>query len=325
MSSRPITELSTPLLKTKIFPPRLPGEFIHRPRLTDRINQGVKCPLTLITAPAGFGKTNLLIEWTRETNLPVAWLTLDRDDNELSRFIRYAIGALQIVEPGLGEEAIDLLASSQGDGWKTGLTLLINELAAFPKEVIVVLDDFHALENSTILQRFDFFLKHAPPNLHIIIASRSEPEVDLAFLRAKGRVVELGVDDLRFTDPEVVQYFQRAIGLELPPETVQALEERTDGWITSLQMAAISLKGQADPATLLANLQGKSHYLSDFLAEEVLDRQPGEIRQFLLRSSILETLSGPLCQAVVKPDAQAGYGIIMLNRLERSEEHTSEL
>ncbi len=151
-----------------------------------------------------------------------------------------------------------------------------------------------------------------------MIASRSEPELDLAFLRAKGRVVELGADDLRFTGEEVVRYFQQAAGLELPPETVQALEERTDGWITSLQMAAISLKDQADPATLLANLQGKSHYLSDFLAEEVLDRQPGEIRQFLLRSSILETLSGPLCEAVVKPDAQPGYGAVMLNRLEHA-------
>jgi LuxR family maltose regulon positive regulatory protein len=151
-----------------------------------------------------------------------------------------------------------------------------------------------------------------------VIASRSEPELDLVFLRAKGRVLELGADDLRFTGEEVVGYFKEAAGLEIPPETVQGLEERTDGWITSLQMAAISLKGQADPATLLAHLEGRSHYLSDFLAEEVLDRQPGEIRQFLLRSSILETLSGPLCEAVVSPDAQPGYGAIMLNRLEHA-------
>ena len=318
MPSRPVTELRPPLLKTKISVPRLPEEFVHRPRLTDRINQGVKCPLTLITAPAGFGKTNLLIEWTRETSLPVAWLTIDNDDNDLSGFIRYVTGALQTIEPGLGEEASDLLQSSQDDGWKTGLTLLINELSALPKEVVVVLDDFHTLENSVILQRMDFYLKHSPPNLHLIIASRSEPEFDLAFLRAKGRVLELGIDDLRFTSEEVVQYFQQAIGQELPPETTQALEERTDGWITSMQMAALSLKDQTDPATLLANLEGKSHYLSDFLAEEVLDHQPSEIRQFLLRSSILETFSGPLCEAVVKPDAQPGYGAVMLNRLEHA-------
>jgi LuxR family maltose regulon positive regulatory protein len=318
MLVNPVTELRPPLLRTKISIPRLPGEFVHRPRLTDRINQGVKGPLTLLAAPAGFGKTNLLIEWTKEANLPIAWLTLDNDDNDLSRFVRYVIGALQTVEPGLGEEALDLLQSSQDDGWKIGLTLLINELSALPKELVVVFDDFHTLEDSVILQRMDFFLKHSPPNLHLVIASRSEPELDLAFLRAKGRVLELGIDDLRFTSEEVVRYFQQAIGRELPPETTQALEERTDGWITSLQMAAISLKDQADPATLLANLQGKSHYLSDFLAEEVLDRQPGEIRQFLLKSSILETLTGPLCEAVVKPDAQPGYGAIMLNRLEHA-------
>jgi LuxR family maltose regulon positive regulatory protein len=181
-----------------------------------------------------------------------------------------------------------------------------------------VYDDFHNLEDEVILHRLDFFLKHSPPNFHLIIASRSEPELDLAFLRAKGRVLELGIDDLRFTGEEVVQYFQQVIGQELPPETTQALQERTDGWITSLQMAAISLKEQADPATLLANLEGKSHYLSDFLAEEVLDRQPGEIRQFLLRTSILETFSGPLCEAVVKPDTQPGYGVVMLNRLEHA-------
>jgi len=152
----------------------------------------VKGPLTLLAAPAGFGKTNLLIEWTKETTLPVAWLRIDSDDNDLSRFVRYAIGALQTLEPGLGEEALDLLESSKGDGWKIGLTLLINELSVLPKEGVLVLDDFHTLENSTILQRIDFYLKHSPPNLHLIIASRSEPELDLAFLRAKGRVVELG-------------------------------------------------------------------------------------------------------------------------------------
>jgi LuxR family maltose regulon positive regulatory protein len=320
MFSNPDIELRPPLLRTKISVPRLPGSFIHRPRLTAQIEQGVKGPLTLLVAPAGFGKTNLLIEWAKETTLPVAWLTLDSDDNELSRFIRYAVGAMQTVEPGLGEEALalDLLQSPQGDGWKVGLTLLINELSALPKEVVLVYDDFHTLEDSLIIQRLDFFLKNSPPNFHLIIASRSEPELDLAFLRAKGRVLELSIDDLRFTGEEVMQYFQQTIGLELPPETARALEERTDGWITSLQMAAISLKDQADPAALLANLEGQSHYLSDFLAEEVLDRQPGEIRQFLLKSSILETLSGPLCEAVLNPDAQPGYGAVMLNRLEQA-------
>jgi LuxR family maltose regulon positive regulatory protein len=274
--------------------------------------------LTLLAAPAGFGKTHLLLEWAKETRLPVAWLTLDSDDNDISRFFRYLIGALQTLEAGLGEEAKDYTQSSTDGGLEVGLTLLINELSALLKEMALVLDDFQVLENPAALQGVGFLLKYLPPNLHLVITSRSEPELDLAFLRAKGRVVELGADEMRFTVEEVAQYFQEAVGLQLPPETVQALEERTDGWITSLQMATISLKSQVDPATLLANLQGQAHHLAGFLAEEVLDRQPGEIRQFLLRSSILESLNGPLCEAVVNPDAQPGYGSVLLNRLEQA-------
>ncbi len=323
ISSLTLTEL--PLLRTKISIPQIPSGAIPRPRLTVLIHRGAEGPLMLLAAPAGFGKTQLLIEWTKETNLPVAWLTLDSDDNDLSRFFRYLIGALQTLEGGLGEEVLDFTQSSMTSGLEVGLTLLINELSALPKEMALVLDDFQVLENPMALQGIGFLLKYLPPNLHLVIASRSEPELDLAFLRAKGRLIEIDANDLRFTGAEVVQYFQQAVGLQLPPETVQALEERTDGWITSLQMAAISLKNQADPAMLLAHLHGKAHYLAGFLAEEVLDRQPEEMRQFLLRSSILETLTGPLCEAVVSPDAQPGYGAVMLNRLEHAHLFTTAL
>lgn len=313
------TLIEPPLLLTKISIPQIPSGFVSRPRLTEQIHRGVEGPLTLLAAPAGFGKTHLLLEWAKETPLQVAWLTLDSDDNDLSRFFRYLIGALQTLEARLGEEALDFTQSSSGGGLEVGLTLLINELSALSKEMALVLDDFQVLENPLALQGVGFLLKYLPPNLHLVIASRSEPGLDLASLRAKGRVVELGAGELRFTGEEVERYFQQAVGLQLSPETVQALEERTDGWITSLQMAAISLKSQADPATLLANLQGKAYYLAGFLAEEILDRQPEEIRQFLLRSSILETLTGPLCEAVVNPDAQPGYGAVMLNRLEHAQ------
>jgi len=319
MAISPSTLTEPPLLRTKISIPQIPSGSISRPRLTEQVHRGVQGPLTLLSAPAGFGKTLLLIEWTKETHLPVAWLTLDGDDNDLSRFFRYLIGAIQTLETRLGEEALDFSLSSTGAGLDVGLTLLINELSALSKEMALVLDDFQILENPAALQGVDFLLKYLPPNLHLLIASRSQPELDLAFLRAKGRVVELGADDLRFTGEEVGQYIQQVVGLQLPPETIQALEARTDGWITSLQMAAISLKNQADPETLLAHMQGKAHYLAEFLAKEVLDRQPEEIRQFLLRSSILETLTGPLCEAVVNPDAQPGYGTVLLNRLEQAQ------
>jgi LuxR family maltose regulon positive regulatory protein len=318
MLSKPDKESDLPLLKTKISIPQLPAEYVARPRLTARIQRGVLGPLTLLAAPAGFGKTNLLIEWTEKTDLPVAWLTIDSEDNDLGRFFQYLIGALQTVEPGFGEEALDYIQSTKSGGVEVGLSLLINELSTLQKEVVLVLDEFQNLDDSAILQGIDFFLKHIPPNLHLVLASRSMPTLDLAFLQAKGRVVELDADDLRFSREEVALFIQQAMGQQLPSDTIQALEERTDGWITGLQMAAIYLRHHANPVMLLANLQGEVHYLVDFLAEEVLDRQTEEIRQFLLRSSVLETLTGPLCEAVVNPKAQPGYGTVMLNRLEHA-------
>jgi LuxR family maltose regulon positive regulatory protein len=316
MAISPSTLIELPLLRTKISVPQIPCGSISRPRLIEQIQRGVEGPLTLLAAPAGFGKTHLLIEWTKETSLPVAWLTLDNDDNDLSRFFRYLIGALQTLEAGLGEEALDFSQVSTGDGLQVGMTLLINEISTLSREMVLVLDDFQVLENPAALQGISFLIKYQPSNLHLVIASRSQSELDLAFLRAKGRAIELDADDLRFTAEEIEQYFEQAIGRRLPCETVQALEERSDGWITSLQMAAISVKNQADPATLLANLQGEAHHLAGFLAKEVLDRQPWDVRQFLLKSSILNTLSGALCEAVVNPDAQSGYGAVMLDRLE---------
>lgn len=319
MPFHPTSNLDSPLLRTKITPPRIPPEFVHRPRLTERIDRGVKGPLTLLSAPAGYGKTNLLIEWVDSTQLPVAWLNIDSDDNDRSRFFRYLIAAFQTVEPHLGEEALYFLQStpdnSQGiggdfltSGLKVGLTQLINEIAALPNEIVLILDDFQMLEGAPIRQSTNYFLKQLPQNLHVIISSRIEPAIDLAFLRAKGRVVELGTNDLRFTSEEVALFFQQMIGLQLPIDTVQAIEKRTEGWVTALQMAAISIRHQPDPNNILPNLAGDAHYLVDFLAEEVLDRQPEDVRQFLLRSSILDTLTGSLCEAVVNPDAQPGYG-----------------
>jgi LuxR family maltose regulon positive regulatory protein len=325
MAISPSTLTELPLLRTKISIPQIPSGAISRLRLTEWINRSVKGPLTLLAAPAGFGKTHLLVEWTKQTPLPVTWLTLDSDDNDLNRFFRYLIGALQNLEARLGEDALGFTQSSGGGGLEVGLTLLINELSAHSKEMALVLDDFQVLENPVVLQGVGFLLKYLPPNLHLVIASRSEPKLDLAFLRAKGRVVELGADELRFTGEEVEQYFQQTAGLQLSPETVLALDELTDGWITSLQMAAISLKNQTDPAMLLAHLQGKSHYLAGFLAKEVLDFQPEDMRQFLQKSSILETLTGPLCEAVVNPGAQPGYGALMLNRLEQAHMFTTAL
>ena len=227
------TLVEPPLLRTKISIPQIPSGTLIRPRLTEMINSSVEGPLTLLAAPAGFGKTHLLIEWTKQTRLPVAWLTLDSDDNDLSRFFRYLIGAIQGLEVWLGKNALDFNQSSTGGGLEVGLTLMINELSALSKEMALVLDDFQVLENPAALQGVGFLLKFLPPNLHLVFASRSEPKLDLAFLRAKGWLVELDADELRFTGEEVGRYFQQAVGLQLLPETVRALEDRTEGCITA--------------------------------------------------------------------------------------------
>ncbi|MEW6028168.1 MAG: LuxR C-terminal-related transcriptional regulator [Chloroflexota bacterium] len=307
-----------PLLKTKISIPLLPEEFVHRPRLTERISQGVKGPLTLISAPAGFGKTNALIEWAKETKFPVAWLTIDRDDNDPGRFSSYLVGSIQAVYPGLGEEALDFIQSTKSRGWETAITLFLNQISALQKDLVLALDEFQVLESEPIVQGINYLLRHCPRNLHLIIASRREPAFDLAFLRAKGKVVELGVDELRFTRQEIELFLREAMDMQFPPETIATLEKNTDGWITGLQMAAISMRHRANPADLPANLQVDSQHLMNFLASEVLDRQPEEVRLFLLKSSVLEEFCGPLCEAVVKPGSQPGYGAAMLDQLEQA-------
>src|SRR5512136_2001871 len=177
MPIRPSTLTESPLLRTKTSIPQIPSGAIYRPRLIEWIHRGVKGPLTLLAAPAGFGKTHLLLEWAKETPLSVAWLTLDIDDNDLSRFFRYLIGAFQTLQAGLGEEAKDFTQSSKGGGLEVGLTLLINEISALPKEMALVFDDFQVLENPAALQGVGFLLKYLPPNLHLLIASRNEPEI----------------------------------------------------------------------------------------------------------------------------------------------------
>lgn len=322
MAHDPMRVVESPLLKTKITIPPLPAGYVARPRLKEIIERGTKGPVTIICAPAGYGKTNLLIEYARSTSSRVAWLTFDSADNDQDRMFRYVITALQTLEPHLGDEALDYIQSVKGNGTYTsaaveiGLAQLINELTVLPGELILILDDFQAIDDPVKLKSTSFFLKNLPRKLHIVFASRSEPALDLSNLRGKGHLTEISADDLRFTVEEVGEYFQQIMGFYLPLETIQELEQRTDGWVTALQLAALSLRRNPDSTPLLANLKGDVHYLVEFLAEEVLDRQPEDIRQFLLKSSILETLNGPLCEAVVNPDAQPGYGKVILNQLE---------
>jgi LuxR family maltose regulon positive regulatory protein len=303
------------LLRTKIsIPPTRPG-FVRRPRLTARINEGVKGLLTLLCAPAGFGKTQLLAEWAAESPDPIAWLTLSAEDNDYVRFFRYLSSAFQEVEPRLSEAILDYLQAAESSRLEMA-TLLINEVSAIPKHFVLVVDEHQVLGNSSIIADLNFLLNNLPPNLHLVIASRSEQSLDLANLRARGQVTEIGADELRLTHEEVMQFFHQTMRLQLPPETIRALEESTEGWVIGLQLAALSLRNRSDESQPLRGFKGDAHYLVDFLAREVLNRQAEEVRQFLLRCSILDVLSGSLCEAVTELDAVTGYGTRMLDQLE---------
>lgn len=303
------------LLRTKIsIPPIRPG-FVQRPRLTARINEGVRGPLTLLSAPAGFGKTQLLAEWAAEGTHAIAWLTLGAEDNDYTRFFRYLSSAFQEVEPRLSDAILDYLQTTESSRLQMA-TLLINEVSAIPKHFVLVVDEYHVLENPSIITDLNFLLNNLPPNLHLIIASRSEQSLDLAMLRAKGQVTEIGANELRLTHEEVIEFCDQTMRLQLPPEAIRTLEERTEGWVVGLQLAALSLRNRADTSELLRGIQGDTHYLVDFLAQEVLNQQSEEVRRFLLRCSILDVLSGSLCEAVTELDAVTGYGTRMLDQLE---------
>jgi LuxR family maltose regulon positive regulatory protein len=310
--------MELPLLSTKFAVPLISPEFVPRPRLVERLNEGAAGPLTLLAAPAGFGKTSLLAQWAQQSPLAIAWLTLDAEDNDRSRFARYFVRALQSASPGLGEEALEYFLSMKSGGNELALTLLINEIAALPVDLALVLDEYHLIDDPPVHRSLNYLLTHRPRNLRLVIASRTEPALDLAFLRARGWVVELGPDDLRFTSEEVEQFLGHTMRLTLPPATVQTLEARTEGWVTGLQLAALSLRYRSDPLDTPARGPGQPRYLVDFLAGEVLNRQPEELRTFLQRSAILDELSGPLCEAVVDPGAPPGFGKAMLDRLYRA-------
>jgi LuxR family transcriptional regulator, maltose regulon positive regulatory protein len=304
------------LLRTKIAIPTTRPGYVRRPKLTARINEGVKGALTLLSAPAGFGKTQLLAEWAAESPYPVAWLTLSFEDNDYIRFFRYFSTAFQEVEPRLSEAILDYLLTAETSRLEMAV-LLINEVSAIPKHFVLVMDEYHVLENSSIIADLNFLLNNLPPNLHMVIASRSEQSLDLALLRAKGQVTEVDVDDLRLTHDEIRQFFHQTLRMQLTAETIQILEERTEGWAIGLQLAALSLHNASEPSKVLQEFRGDARHMVDFLAQEVLERQPETVRQFLLRSAILDILSGSLCEAVTELDAAPGYGNRMLSQLEQ--------
>jgi LuxR family maltose regulon positive regulatory protein len=304
------------LLATKLFvPPAQPG-FVGRPRLLEGLDAGLGRGLLLVCAPAGFGKTALLADWARQGRRPVAWLSLDGGDNDPARFWRHVVAALDRVRPGIAEQVAPLLGPPPPPSFEGLVSALINELAAEPDggEAVLVLDDYHLIEVQPVHSSLGFLLEHRPPDLRLLLASRADPPLALARLRARGQLGELREHELRFTPDEAAALLRETVGPDLPDAAVAALAARTEGWAAGLQLAGLSLRGHPDPPGFVASFSGSHRYVLDYLAEEVLDRQPEPLRAFLLETSVLDRLSGALCDAVTgRADGQA-----MLEQVERA-------
>jgi LuxR family maltose regulon positive regulatory protein len=307
------------LLETKLYVPKSRRGLVPRLRLTERLDRGAASKLMLVSAPAGFGKSTLLTEWLAlgpaapPGERLVAWLSLDRSDNDPVSFWTYVIAALQTVAPGAGDSALTLLHAPQPPSIEAVLTTLLNDLGSGSGDVVLVLDDYHAVDAREVQDGMTFLLDHLPPRLHVVIASRADPALPLPRLRSRGELAEIRAADLRFTPDEAAAYLNETMGLRLTPPDVAALEGRTEGWIAALQLAALSMQGRDDVAGFIAGFAGDDRYVVDYLVEEVLQRQPAQVRAFLLQTSILGRLSGPLCDAVTGH----GGGRAMLEALDR--------
>ncbi|HZG65949.1 MAG TPA: AAA family ATPase, partial [Herpetosiphonaceae bacterium] len=295
---------SRQLLATKLFVPRARPDLVARPRLDAQLDAGLAHPLTLISAPPGSGKTTLLGDWAQRhaasEQYGVAWVSLDASDGDLRTFVHYLTAALRTVTPAAGEGTLALLQSPQPFPPEALLRPLLNDIAILPRELVVVLDDYHLIDSPSVHQVLQFMLDHLPPTLHLVIATRVDPPLPLARLRARGQLTEVRGADLRFTVGEAAEFLRRVMGLDLTEADIAALEARTEGWIAGLQLAACSLQGRDDSAAFVAAFSGSHRYVLDYLVEEVLQRQPSEVRQFLLHTSILDRLTAPLCDALLE-------------------------
>ncbi len=322
--------MSAPILATKLYIPPPRPKIVLRPRLIERLNEGLAagCRLTLISASAGFGKTTLVSEWIEDCRLKTAdpklntigstrstnqqseinnsqfcWLSLDESDNDPTCFLRYLVAALQTIAPNIGEQVLVVLQSAQSPSTQPPstesiLTALLNEISTIPDKFTLVLDDYHVIDAKPVDDALAFLLEHLPPQMHLVIATREDPHLPLARLRARGQLTELRVADLRFTPSEAADFLNQVMGLNLPAGDISTLESRTEGWIAGLQLAALSMQGHQDVSSFIRAFAGDHRYIVDYLVEEVLQRQPEPVRSFLLQTAILDRLNGPLCDAV---------------------------
>ncbi len=307
------SEARIPLLATKLnIPPPRP-RVVLRPRLMGLLDQGLSSRLVLISAPAGFGKTTLLSHWIQQRGCPAAWISLDRGDNDPVSFLSYLITALQSIQSDIGRAALSMLRSPQPRGLESVLVNLLNEILAVSDDFVLVLDDFHMLDAPAVQGLLAFVLENCPSPLHLVIATRSDPDLPLARLRSQRQLVEIRSRDLMFNTGETTQFFKAVLNLDLPAEDIDILESRTEGWVAGLQLIALLLQDRSDVSSFIQDFRSQHRFIGDYLIEEVLNRQSQTIQDFLMTTSILDRMSGPLCDAVT----QRSDSHEVLQRLER--------
>jgi LuxR family maltose regulon positive regulatory protein len=310
-------EQSKHLLRTKFYVPPIRSNEIARPRLIDLINGGLDRALILVSAPAGYGKTTLVSRWLKETGIPSAWLSLDVGDNDPIRFLQFLLTAIQPIAPGIGDDLPDMLQGVQPAQFENVTNFLTNELASITDPFVLVLDDFHVINSEAVLNIVIYLLEHLPYQKHLVLLTRSDPPLPLSRLRVRNQLLDIRADQLRFTQPEIAAFLNDAMGLRLSTNDLSAMEARTEGWIAGLQLAALSMQGSKDIHGFVTVFTGSHHYVMDYLAEEVLKLQPRKVRAFLLQTSILDHMCGPLCESIVDADTDGPVdGQAMLEALE---------
>lgn len=302
--------MTTPILATKLYAPIPRRKIVLRPRLIERLKSGLSKKMTLVSAPAGFGKTTLVSEWAVDCGRPSAWLSLDAADNDASRFLCYLITALQKIKPSIGQAVLGLLDSPQPPPVEQMLTALVNEINTLNEDCILVFDDYHLIDSKPVDDALAFLLDFLPPQLHLIITTREDPNLPLARFRARDQMIELRAADLSFDMPEATEFLNRVMELNLSTQDIAALETRTEGWIAGLQLAAISMRGQTDPAVFIKSFSGSHHFVLDYLVEEVIKQQAEHIQNFLLRTSILDRMCGSLCDSLIEDSPAGGQEIL---------------
>lgn len=302
--------MAVSILATKLYVPPPRPKLVFRPRLIERLNEGLsrKPGITLISAPAGFGKTTLISEWVTARDRPVAWLSLDDGDSDFIRFLTYSVAALQRVVPHFGERVLEMLQAAQMQPPPTEsiLTDWLNEITAIPEHFLLILDDYHTIDSKSVDRALTFLLEHQPPQMHLVIVTRQDPDLPLARLRARGQLTELRAADLRFTHSEAAEFLRQVMELKLTAENIAALETRTEGWIAGLQLAALSMQEHQDIESFIRSFTGSHHFVMDYLVEEVLQQQAESVQKFLLHTSILHRMCGPLCEAVLLDSFTSG-------------------